>query len=387
MTGRSRASAWGVQQLTGFLMAVAGSRDVEGVVVGAAHRIAEAVGSDVCAILSDGQLVAVVGFPEREVPTDALYRVAAGEADELDVPGLGTVRATRVEARLAVPRTVLIGRRGEELQADERALVRAMIQVLELALQLRGAAERERRLRQAVELQAEELREVNEQLAAAVQVKRDLVSMTSHELRTPLIAMLGFARLLKDGWEDFEDEERDEYLTILVRHGERMLRLVEDLLTAGRLESERIEPAIDTVSVSEVVADTLRDLGAGEVALRRADDDVALVDPDHLSQMVANLVDNARKYGAPPVEVGVSADPGTVVVEVTDAGPGVPDEFAPVLFERFTRASTGFRREGTGVGLGLAIVAGLAARNGASVSYDHDGERTRFVLELARPPG
>lgn len=375
-----------MQQLTGFLMSVGGTRDVEDVMVGAAHRIAEAVGSDVCAILSDGKIV-VVGFPEGEVPTDALYRIADGEADELEVPGIGTVPATRVEAKLAVPRTVLLARRGEEFHADERALVRAMIQVLELALQLRGAAERERRLRQAVELQAEEVREVNQELEGAVQMKRDLVSMTSHELRTPLIAMLGFARLMKDGWEDFEDEERDEYLTILVRHGQRMLRLVEDLLTAGRLEDDRVEAAIETVSVSDVVDETLRDLGAREVELRRVEDDVALVDPDHLSQMVANLVDNARKYGAPPVEVVVSSDAETVLVEVTDAGRGVPEEFVPVLFDRFTQASTGFRREGTGVGLGLAIVTGLAARNGASVAYGREGGRTRFVLELPRPSG
>lgn len=386
-SARPGDGAWGVQQVASFLMAVAGYHDVEAMLAGAVRRIAAAIDADVCAILSDGKLVAVVGFPDDDVPEDALAEVAAGEADELDVPELGGVPATRVEAKLAVPRTVLVGRRGPRLTRDERALVRAMIQVLELALQLRGAAERERRLREAIEMQAEELREVNEDLARALQVRRDLVSMTSHELRTPLIAMLGFARLLAEGWEDFEPDERDEFLAILVRHGQRMLRLVDDLLTIGHLESDRVEVRREPVSLSTAVGETLRALHARDVGLHPAEEDEVQVDPDHLSQMVTNLVDNARKYGAPPVEVRIATSPTEGRVEVTDVGPGVSDSFAPALFERFSQDSTGLRREGTGVGLGLAIVAGLAERNGGSVSYDRDEGRTRFTLRLPRATG
>ncbi|MBW3620825.1 MAG: HAMP domain-containing histidine kinase [Actinobacteria bacterium] len=382
--GEVGTGSWGVQQLAGFLMAVAGYEDVPRMVAGAAQRIADAIGADVCAILSGDEIVAVVGFPASRVPEDELQRVAAGEADTLQVPGTGAVSATRVEARLGVPRTVLIGRRGADLDRGERALVRAMVQVLELALQLRGAAERERRLRQAVEAQAAELSEVNQRLERAVQVKRDLVSMASHELRTPLVAMLGFSRLLLDGWEDFDDRDRDEYLGILVRHGQRMLRLVDGLLTAGRLEDDRLETHAQRVSVSEVAEEAIRGVAPAGLGFAPAGEDEVVVDPDHLAQIVVNLVDNARKYGAPPVEVAVSASPSAVTLEVCDHGPGVPAEFVPVLFERFTQASTGMRREGSGVGLGLAIVSGLAERNGGTVAYARAEGRTRFTVRFPR---
>jgi signal transduction histidine kinase len=108
--------------------------------------------------------------------------------------------------------------------------------------------------------------------------------------------------------------------------------------------------------------------------------------------MVANLVTNAVRYGAPPVAVTISASDGWSVVEVTDQGAGVPDEFVPHLFDRFTRPTDGgtsTHRPGTG--FGLYIVRRLAEANGCRISYDRDeASGSRFRLEVpadGRPGG
>lgn len=389
MTGRLGPGSWAVQQLAGFLASVAAPGDVRSAFATAAHRLAEALEADVCAIVSDGELVTTLGFPAEDVPQAELLAVAGGRELDVEVPGVGTVPLIGVDVRSDGAPVVVLGRHAEPFGPGERHLVRAMVQVLTLTLQLRWTAARERDLRRAVEEQAEELRDVNEQLSDALRVKRDLVSMASHELRTPLVAMLGFTTLLRDGWEEFSDDSRAQYLAILDRHGRRMLRLVDDLLTVGRLEDDRIVTHRVETSLSEAVAVVLRDLGRDDVelSLDPDHDDRVLIDVDHLAQVIANLVDNAHKYGAPPIRVEVVTTPDWCGVEVVDHGDGVPPEFVPVLFDRFTQASTGLHRAGTGVGLGLAIVAGLVGRNEGWVAYERADGRTRFSVRFRRPRG
>jgi signal transduction histidine kinase len=96
---------------------------------------------------------------------------------------------------------------------------------------------------------------------------------------------------------------------------------------------------------------------------------VAVVDPFHLRQMVTNLVSNALRYGALPVVVTVAQRNGSVFLEVLDHGAGVPEDFVPHLFERFTRASGAVSGHPAGSGFGLYIVHRLAEANGARLSY------------------
>jgi signal transduction histidine kinase len=112
-----------------------------------------------------------------------------------------------------------------------------------------------------------------------------------------------------------------------------------------------------------------------------------MVDPFHLRQMVANLVSNALRYGAPPVTASVSDEGGVVALEVTDAGAGVPLDFVPHLFERFTRASTGVAAQQSGSGFGLYIVGRLAEANGCRLTYSPvTPTGSRFRLELPSAP-
>jgi signal transduction histidine kinase len=109
------------------------------------------------------------------------------------------------------------------------------------------------------------------------------------------------------------------------------------------------------------------------------DDASAAGDPVHAHHVVVNYLENARRYGAPPFSVTIAREDDTVVLAVADVGPGVPPEFVPSLFESFTQARSG----GTGLGLGLAIVRGLAEASDGEAWYEPNRPRgSRFCLRL-----
>ena len=167
-----------------------------------------------------------------------------------------------------------------------------------------------------------------------------------------------------------------------------MRRLVGDLLLLARTDAGRASPREPT-DVGTVVAEAAAELEpvAGEHRLS-IDTEPAVVDAarDELHRLVVNLMENAIRHTPDGTEVraAVTADNGQVVLTVEDDGPGVPDELAPRIFERFVRG--GGDRAGSS-GLGLAIVRAVAEAHGGSVSLDRkpDGRGARFVVRL--PPG
>lgn len=109
-----------------------------------------------------------------------------------------------------------------------------------------------------------------------------------------------------------------------------------------------------------------------------SDDVRVLADPDHVAQILWNLLGNAVRHGAPPVVVDADRHGDVVRLAVTDAGPGVADELRPLLFQRFARAPGS-----PGTGLGLAIVRGLAWANGGDATYDHSAAAgSSFTVSL-----
>jgi two-component system phosphate regulon sensor histidine kinase PhoR len=207
---------------------------------------------------------------------------------------------------------------------------------------------------------------------AAERMRVDFVANASHELRTPLASILGFVETLSDGAGD-EPALRARFLKVMFDEARRMQRLVEDLISLSRIESEkyRLPPvAIDLADLIAHVCDEIADAGSP-----RAKDvviDVAGGAPDvigdraQLSQLVHNLVGNAMKYGreGTPVTIGLSTDrSGMVRLAITDEGEGIAPEHIPRLTERFYRVDAGRSRSLGGTGLGLAIVKHIAERH------------------------
>lgn len=231
----------------------------------------------------------------------------------------------------------------------------------------------------------QELRLANEALGAAAEFQRDFISASSHELRTPLTAMTGFAELLVDRWDQMTDPRRRGAAEAILRNARRQLQLVDDLAHAAHLQSGRLQLQLTEVDLHQILAEAVISVAGGEAFTMPTDRSVRVVaDEGRLLQVVINLVSNALRYGKPDYRVEViTPDDGTVHVCVDDHGPGVPDGFAPQLFDAFAQASRGIRREAKGTGLGLYISKSLTDAMGASLTYERTpAGATRFRLTL-----
>jgi PAS domain S-box-containing protein len=228
----------------------------------------------------------------------------------------------------------------------------------------------------------DELEQANERLTRDAADQAQFLAVTAHELRSPISVLTGSAKLLAEHWADLEAAERSELLRALDGSAARLQRLLDDLLTAARLESNGIRLQVRTVELADLLA---RCVAAGHA--HRPDADITLscptglrvsADPDRLAQAVDNLIGNALRHGAPPVHVGAERRGADVAITVGDAGPGVPAEIRARLFQRFLSGP-----HGGGTGLGLFITRELARAHGGDAGCEPaDGSGTRFVITL-----
>ena len=241
------------------------------------------------------------------------------------------------------------------------------------------------------------LTEITEREQAS-QMRRDFVANVSHELRTPLTALMGFIETLRGPARD-DATARDRFLEIMQGEANRMNRLVGDLLSLNRVESEeRVRPR-EQLDLGAHLASTLKSLEpvaqAKEVSLAlEVPQTPTLVtgDPDQLQQVFTNLVENAIKYGGNQVLVRLSLsdrDPAVraaaVRVQVIDNGAGIDPIHLPRLTERFYRVDTHRSREQGGTGLGLAIVKHIVNRHRGRMRVESSaGKGTTFTVILPR---
>lgn len=218
---------------------------------------------------------------------------------------------------------------------------------------------------------ARDLGRVNEELQKVNQLNADVLGVVGHDVRGPLALVLGQLEVLTETWRESSQEANIARVDKTLGAARRLAVLLDDILAMANFDSGMIATRPRQVSLADVVSEALADVhGGADVGVRRDGDPVGLVDPFHLRQMIANLVTNAVRYGAPPVVVTVRAAGDSATIEVTDHGPGVPEEFVPHLFERFTRpteAATTTLRPGSG--FGLYVVRRLAEANGCRMSY------------------
>ena len=218
--------------------------------------------------------------------------------------------------------------------------------------------------------------------------REQLLSAVSHELRTPLTTIVGFSELLQVRSPTLDHQAR-EGLAAIHRNGLHLTSLIDDLLAVSGSRHGRRTPSVRPTNVVEVVRRHVaeRDELAGVDVPATLPDVEAQVDPADLERIVANLLDNARQHGGPPIRVEVEADHEVVELTVRDHGPGVPAWFVPKLFDPLSQELVGDLRPTSGLGLGLAICRDLAAANGGTLRYDHDGasqEGASFTLRLPR---
>jgi two-component system OmpR family sensor kinase len=220
---------------------------------------------------------------------------------------------------------------------------------------------------------------------ALLKRQRRFVADASHELRTPLTSVLANLELLADVLEG----EQGEAARSALRSSQRMRRLVVDLLLLARADARRPVSA-EAVDMGQVLIEAAGELGAVadghdlSVDTRRA---CVRGSRDDLHRMVVNLIENAIRHTPPGTHVlaRVAADDGSVVVTVTDDGPGITPEMRGQIFERFVR---GAGDRGGSFGLGLSIVRVVAEQHGGEVVLEPTppGGGARFVVTLPLLP-
>jgi signal transduction histidine kinase len=282
----------------------------------------------------------------------------------LEVPAI--VAATTAISILVLWRLIGILRALERLRLRERAV--------------RGEAEAARML----------LAEQNQRLREADQLKDEFVSLVSHDLRTPLTSVIGYTELALEGAE--LDEENRNYLDIVSRNAQRLLRLVDDLLFIARLQAgQGLELAPTAVDLAVIAQQTVleaqpraRDKGL-ELRYTGAATVAAVADRGRLFQLLDNLVGNAVKFtpAGGLVEVAAEEAGAVVTLEVRDTGIGLDPSDANRLFERFFRTNRATAAQVPGTGLGLFIAEAITVAHGGRISArPRDGGGTIFRVEL-----
>jgi signal transduction histidine kinase len=237
------------------------------------------------------------------------------------------------------------------------------------------------------------LRDDIRQLKEIERMKTEFVSTVSHELRTPLTALRGSLGLVLAGTTGPVASKTRDLLQIALQNTERLIRLINDILDVERIEAGHLVVRREPVELTTVLRTTVESLRtvameAGvAIAVEGETSAVVTADPDRLVQVFTNLISNAVRFSPRGETVTVSAKttPTSVVVFVTDRGPGIPLEFRRRIFGKFQQADPA--GAAGGAGLGLAIVRAIVERHGGSVRFDSaPGHGTTFIMELPYTP-
>ena len=223
-------------------------------------------------------------------------------------------------------------------------------------------------------------------------VRRDFVANASHEIKTPVTAIKVATETLTEA-AAHDPEAAQHFVGVIERQTDRLVALVEDLLSIARLEDDDDHTRTPPVALSvREVLDAAVDTCRGSIETQKAtveitcrDDLEAPIKRDLLEQAVVNLIDNAIKYSEPGSDVQVTAERagGEVIISVYDHGMGITEDHLPRIFERFYRTDRARSRQLGGTGLGLAIVKHVANSHAGRVSVDSTpGHGSTFRLHI-----
>ncbi len=243
-----------------------------------------------------------------------------------------------------------------------------------------------------IETSYRELKKIDE-------MKDNFLSMVSHDLRTPMTGIMAYASIMRESLETIKREDEQKYLDVIIQQGQRLTRLINDLLDIQRFEAGRMSLEFQDINIVTLVGDTLSlfEGAAGEknqeLVLERPPAEEILVSGsrDRLEQVMTNLLSNAIKFTPPGGRISVEIqimtrdDTSAVKVMVRDTGPGIPAEAQGRIFDKFQQVDSMVRSKEQGSGLGLALVRWIVESHDGKVGLESEpgfGSVFFFVLPL-----
>ncbi len=237
-------------------------------------------------------------------------------------------------------------------------------------------------------------RDVTQEVAVD-RMKSEFVSTVSHELRTPMTSIKGYAELMVLGAAGSMNDAQKQYIEVILANADRMSELINDLLDISRIESGKTTLELQPVNLSQIISQVINEHLQG--LIQHEDKPIVVTteisatlpmvnaDPDRVTQILTNLLDNAFHYTPADgkITVATRTDSSYVAISVSDTGIGISKENLEKIFDRFFRVEDSEIQEVPGTGLGLAIVRSLVEMHGGQIDVDSVlGEGSTFTFTL-----
>ncbi|MCQ8127514.1 response regulator [Methylomonas rivi] len=223
-------------------------------------------------------------------------------------------------------------------------------------------------------------------------LKNEFISTVSHELRTPLTSIRGALGLINSGLCGPLPDKVNALLTIATNNTERLLLLINDILDIEKIESGHLRFDFKRLVLADLIEKAITDCSSYAVehqiqfAFSAADRLVQVnADPDRLIQVINNLLSNAAKFSPKngTVDVSLNLRPGFARISIADHGAGIPREFLPRLFDKFSQVDGSDKRHTGGTGLGLSIAKAIVEKHQGKIGVETaEGAGTTFHVDL-----
>ena len=215
----------------------------------------------------------------------------------------------------------------------------------------------------------------------AIENNKTVIATLSHDIKTPVSSIRAYAEGLEANM-DTTPERRSRYLSVIMRKCDQVSQLTDDLFLHALSDLERLKIRRERLELSSLVGQAAEELsGQGDVIYQGAVSPMYVMgDPERITQILENLINNARKYANPPILVSLDQQVGMAQLHVWDRGGGIPDADMPFVFEKFYRGKNCGTAQGSG--LGLYIVRYLTEKMGGRVLLHNHPEGLEALVQL-----
>lgn len=221
--------------------------------------------------------------------------------------------------------------------------------------------------------------------------QEDFISTVSHELRTPLTSIRGFAQTMLASWDKLDDESKKKFIQIIEQQSNRLINLVENMLSVNKLQSFKDKLIYKNTSANKII-DPIVQIIKHQYPNHNFETEFSkkipniLVDVDKFQQIMTNLIENAAKYSNDGTTVTVKTDfsnmPDFASIKVIDEGVGIKEEDYDKIFTKFMRLDNPLTRKAQGSGLGLYITKTLVKKMNGDIKVSSNESGTVFEVFL-----